>query len=78
MDAKQRYQEGSIGDVDCKKQLIDSINQLLEPMHQKRKDYESEPDEILAVLKRGTEKANDIANDTLAKVKCFIKQDYFI
>lgn len=76
-DAKSQYQAGTIGDVDCKRKLIDAINHLLEPMHERRKEYEKNPSDIINILKKGTERANDIANETLAKVKTFIKQDYF-
>jgi len=76
--AKQRYQEGKIGDVECKKKLIASINQLLEPMHKRREIYEKFPKEIHRVLQQGTEKANAIANKTLMLVKKLMKQDYFI
>jgi len=76
-DAKLRYQQGQIGDVECKKKLIESINTLLEPMHQRRRDYENSPDEVLRLLKEGTERANQIANETLLEIKRYIKQDFF-
>lgn len=77
-DSKEKYQQGIIGDVDCKKKLIESINELLAPMHERRQQYENDPAEILRVLKQGTEKANQIANETLKIVKHYIKQDYFL
>lgn len=76
-DAKQRYREGSIGDVACKKQLVNVINDLLEPMRQRRQQWQQDSDEILNILQAGTEKANDLAEATLQKVKSAIKQDYF-
>lgn len=76
-DAKQRYREGRIGDVECKKQLIEVINELLAPMRDRRQQWEQNQDEVMTILQRGTEKANDLAETTLHKVKQHIKQDYF-
>lgn len=76
-DAKQRYREGRIGDVECKKRLVEVINDLLEPMRQRRQKWLKEQDEILKILQAGTEKANELAETTLQEVKSCIKQDYF-
>jgi tryptophanyl-tRNA synthetase len=75
-EAKTRYREGKIGDVECKKRLIESINQLLEPMRERRKPYENAPDEVLRILREGTIRANQVAEQTLAEVKRCINQDY--
>lgn len=76
-EAKLRYQQGEIGDVECKKKLIESINDLLAPMHQRRQLYEKDQADILAILKQGTAAANEVANDTLAMVKKAIHQVFF-
>lgn len=75
-EAKDRYRQGKIGDVECKKRLIESINQLLEPMRVRRKPYENAPDQVLRILREGTIKANHVAEQTLAEVKRCIDQDY--
>lgn len=75
-EAKASYREGTIGDVACKKRLIESINELLEPMHKRRAQYADDPGEILRILKQGSERANAVAEQTLAQVKEVIKQDY--
>lgn len=75
-DAKLKYQQGKIGDVECKKVLIDSINQLLEPMHQRRRYLLKNPDYIFDILKKGNERANEIASQTMHHVKELIKQVY--
>jgi tryptophanyl-tRNA synthetase len=76
-DAKKRYQEGKIGDVECKLKLIDSINHLLKPMLMRREEYMKYPSELKNILKTGTARANEIANETLNMVKTFTKQSYF-
>lgn len=73
-DAKQRYREGKIGDVECKKRLIESINDFLQPMRERRKSYENDASELINILKQGSEKASIVANDTLKRVKEAVKQ----
>jgi tryptophanyl-tRNA synthetase len=76
-EAEDKYRNGQIGDVECKRRLIDVINTLLDPMRERRKQFETQPDYIVQVLKEGTEKANTIAEETLRKAKAAMHQDYF-
>jgi len=76
-DAKARYQEGTIGDVECKRRLIDVLVELIEPMRQRRLKYEADMSYVQAVLKQGTDKANKVANETLKLAKQAMKQWYF-
>ena len=75
-EAKQKYQNGKIGDVVCKKQLIDSLIDLLEPIQKKRSEYEKDIHQVKEILKAGGRLANEIAEDTLYKVKDLICQLY--
>lgn len=75
-EAKERYRAGQIGDVECKKKLIDVITALLAPMQKRRAELATEKAYVSSVLKMGAEKANVIANKTLEKVKELIKQSY--
>lgn len=75
-NAKLKYQQGEIGDVECKKVLIESINQLLSPMIERRKMFIGNPEYVLDVLKKGNERANEVANQTMSHVKELIKQVY--
>lgn len=68
-ETKAKYREGSIGDVDCKKRLIEVLVDLLTPMRERRAEYEKNPDHVLKVLREGAEKANAVAEETLKKVK---------
>lgn len=76
-DAKERYRQGKIGDVECKKKLIDVLVHLIEPIYKRRQQYENDPAHVLAVLREGTEKANGVAEETLKLAKEAMKQDYF-
>ena len=67
---------GKRGCVACKKQLIESINKVLEPIRDKRKHYEENPNEVMDILMCGTDKARVIAKETMEKVKKSMKLDY--
>lgn len=75
-EAKQRYREGSIGDVECKKRLVDVIEALLAPMRTRRAEFENDKGEVLKILKAGAQKANTVACETLSMVKEAILQVY--
>lgn len=76
-EAEERYRQGTIGDVECKKKLIDILVALIEPIRQRRLVYENDPGQVLAILKAGTEKANHVAEETLKLAKQAMRQDYF-
>ncbi len=74
--AKERYSQGAIGDVECKKRLIDVLVELIEPKRQRRVQLENNMDYVLDVLCKGNIQANEIANKTLFDVKTLMKQVY--
>jgi tryptophanyl-tRNA synthetase len=74
---RARYAAGTIGDVPVKRKLVDVLNTLIEPIRTRRKQYEARPDDVLAVLREGTKRANVVAEETLAMAKRAMKQDYF-
>lgn len=74
---KERYKEGTVGDVEVKKFLTEVLNRFLEPIRQKRAKYESQPELIEKILKNGTEKARVEAQKTLDEVKKAMKINYF-
>lgn len=76
-EAEERYRLGKIGDVECKKKLIEVLVHLIEPIRARRKQYEEDPGQVLAILKEGTQKANMVANETLKMAKAAMQQDYF-
>ena len=57
------------GCVDCKGQLADGINRYLEPLREKRKEYEARPGHVGEVLAEGAKSARAIAKETIAEVK---------
>lgn len=75
--AAEKYRQGQIGDVECKRKLIDVLVDLIEPMRQRRLQFARDPQFILEILKSGTERANHVAEETLALVKQAMQQDYW-
>ena len=67
---------GKRGCVSCKKQLIESVNNTLEPIRDKRHYYEERPNEVMDILMSGTQHAREIAKQTMEKVKKSMKLDY--
>ena len=65
------------GDVKVKKFLLNVINKELEPIRARRHEYEKDIPEVYNILKKGTEAAYAVAQDTLDDVKAAMKIDYF-
>jgi tryptophanyl-tRNA synthetase len=76
-EQQDAYRNGKVGDVVIKKKLIEVLNTILEPIRARRKQYEARPDDVLDVLRVGTQKANAVAEETLQLAKRAMKQDYF-
>lgn len=69
-ELKEHYQRGGLGDGQVKKILDICLQDLLEPIRTKRKELLIEDRQYLIdVLKAGTEKANQEAEETLKTVK---------
>ncbi len=72
----EECKKGKRGCVACKKQLIESINNELKPIRDKRAYYEQRPNEVKDILMSGTNHAREIAKETMKKVKKSMKLDY--
>jgi tryptophanyl-tRNA synthetase len=58
-----------IGCVECKKLMAGYINQALAPIQDRRKGYEENPESVWEVLERGTGRARQVAQCTMAGVR---------
>lgn len=76
-ELKIAYQKGGIGDVTIKKFLTEVINDELSPIRERRKKYENNLDYVYEVLREGTKKAIEAANETVKEVKTAMKINYF-
>ena len=67
---------GCRGCVQCKKQLIKNLNEFLEPIKNRRKIYEENPELVEKILNEGTVYARNIAKENMKKIKEAMKIDY--
>jgi len=67
-DLKRRYRSGKVGDVEVKKKLSKAINKMLEPYIERRKAYESKPEQVREILYEGTKKAVQIAKQNMGEM----------
>lgn len=58
-----------IGCLECKQPVIDGIVEELAPIRERAKQFEENPDTVKSIMAEGTERAREIARDTLADVR---------
>jgi tryptophanyl-tRNA synthetase len=75
-EQQEAYRQGKVGDVIIKRRLIEVLNQLLDPIRTRRKQFEDRPDDVLDILRAGSRRANAVAEETLQLAKAAMKQDY--
>lgn len=73
---KSHYEKGGLGDVKVKKYLNEVLQDILEPIRERRKLLEQNISEVYKMAFEGTEKAKIVTNETLEKVKKSMKIDY--
>lgn len=76
-ELKGHYQRGGLGDVKVKKFLNNILQEELEPIRNRRKEFEKDIPEIYRILKEGSDTARQIAAQTLSEVKTAMKINYF-
>ncbi|MFR5689741.1 MAG: tryptophan--tRNA ligase [Lachnospiraceae bacterium] len=76
-ELKAHYTRGGLGDVKVKKFLNNIVQEELEPIRKRRKEYEKDIPEVYNILRKGTEAAREVAAQTLAEVKSAMKINYF-
>ena len=64
-----RYRAGGVGYGDAKKLLIAKIDETFASARAKRRELEKEPNRVEAVLRRGAERANAVAHETMRQVR---------
>ncbi len=74
---KEHYQRGGLGDVKVKKFLNSILQEILEPIRQRRKEYEQNIPAVYEILKHGCEEARKKAAITLSEVRHAMRIDYF-
>ena len=73
MTVKTECEKGSRGCVDCKKEITHKMDAFLEPIREKRREYERNPDLVYDLLKEGGKKAKEEAGKTMERVRKAMK-----
>ena len=76
-ELKAHYQRGGPGDVKIKKLLNAVMQAELEPIRNRRKEWEQRLPEVVEILKEGSAVAEKTAAATLANVRKAMRIDYF-
>lgn len=76
-ELKAHYQRGGLGDVKVKRFLNSVMQEELTPIRERRKEWEGKLDEVVEILKKGTQHAQSVAAKTLDSVKSSMKINYF-
>jgi len=66
---QQGCRSAGIGCLECKKPLIDAVNAELAPIRKRAQELAAEPDHVQSVLGEGSERARDLARQTLVEVR---------
>ena len=76
-ELKAHYQRGGLGDVKVKRSVNAIMQEELEPIRSRRKEFEKDIPAIYNILKKGSEVAREAAADTLSDVRKAMKINYF-
>lgn len=76
-ELKAHYQRGGLGDMKVKRFLNNVLQAELEPIRNRRKELQKDIPAICEILKKGSEKAEAVAAQTLKEVKDAMKINYF-
>lgn len=76
-ELKEHYQRGGLGDIKVKRFLSQVLQSRLQPIYQRRKEWEQRLPEVYEMLYQGSMAARKRAEQTLEAVRHAMKIDYF-
>ena len=76
-ELKDHYRRGGLGDMKCKKFLIQVLHDRLNPIRERRHVFEQDIPGVYEILKKGSEAAREVAAKTLFEMKEAMKINYF-
>lgn len=75
-DLKERYREGTVGDVEVKEKLFKALDAFLEPIRARRAEFAAKPDQVREIIVEGTRKGRALAQQTMDEVRAAMKIKY--
>lgn len=76
-ELKAHYKRGGLGDMKIKKFLNNILQELLQPIRERRKELAKDTNKVFEILHAGTEKARKVAFENLIKMKTNMGINYF-
>ena len=76
-EMKEQYQRGGLGDVKTKRYLLEILDRELRPIRERRLEFAKDIGEVYSVLEKGSERARNVAAQTLDEVKSAMGITYF-
>ena len=76
-ELKAHYTRGGLGDVKVKRFLNNVVQEELEPIRKRRKEFEKDIPAVYEILRKGSEAARETAAQTLSEVKDAMRINYF-
>ena len=76
-EMKDHYTRGGLGDMKCKKLLMSVLQETLEPIRQRRAEFEKDIPQVYEILRKGCEVAREAACQTMDEVRRAMKINYF-
>ncbi len=73
---KQGCTSAEIGCIDCKKPVIEAVLAELEPIQERARQYQEDKDLVRNIIHEGSEKARDVARQTLQEVRQAMGLEY--
>ena len=74
---KENYQRGGLGDVKNKRYLLEILERELSPIRERRVEFAKDMGQVYDMLQKGSEKARQVASQTLSEVKSAMGINYF-
>lgn len=76
-EMKAHYEKGGLGDKECKEYLYEVLEETLKPIRERRAYFDAHPEIVEEIVKTGTKKAREVAENTLKRVRKAIGVEYF-
>jgi len=75
-DLKKQYAAGGLGDVAIKDRLATILIEKFADFRTRRAALEKDPEAVMKILERGTDRAREVAHETMLEVRRAMKIDY--
>src|SRR5580700_8783985 len=75
-ELKERYRQGTVGDVEVKQKLFDALEKFLGPIRERRNQFAAQPKRVHEIIMEGTRKGRAVAQQTMSEVRDAMKLSY--